>query len=121
MNLPLPEWCTDEVYEKLQATVKIEYDIRSHTPFMKRLNGGALIKRFIQNIKVNEMRDRPRKIYLYSGHEVNIAAVVQALNLSEPELPPYGCAIILEKLRDSTGKSYIRVTIRDNLLIHLLV
>ncbi|XP_017766880.1 PREDICTED: venom acid phosphatase Acph-1-like isoform X3 [Eufriesea mexicana] len=109
MNLPLPEWCTDEVYKKLQDTVKIEYDIRSYTPFLKRLNGGALIKRFIDNIKINEKRDRPRKIYLYSGHEVNIAAVAKALNLPEPELPPYGCAIILEKLRDSAGKSYIRM------------
>ncbi|CAK9816396.1 Venom acid phosphatase Acph-1 [Anthophora quadrimaculata] len=108
MNIPIPEWCTEEVYEKLKNIVKLEYEIRSYTPLMKRLNGGVIIKKFIDNIKVNEERDTPRKIYLYSGHEVNIAAVVRALNLTEPELPPYGCAIIVEKLRDQAGKVYIR-------------
>ncbi|XP_017792605.1 PREDICTED: venom acid phosphatase Acph-1-like isoform X2 [Habropoda laboriosa] len=109
MNLAIPEWCTDDVYGKLQDIVKIEYEIRSHTPLMRRLNGGALIRRFIENITVNEECDNPRKIYLYSGHEVNIAAVVKALNLTEPELPPYGCAIIVEKLRDQAGKVYIKM------------
>ncbi|XP_026672641.1 venom acid phosphatase Acph-1-like isoform X4 [Ceratina calcarata] len=109
MNLPMPEWCTDEIYEKLQDIVKIEYTIRSHTPFLKRLNGGAIIKRFIENIKVNEERERPRKIYLYSGHEVNIAAVAKLFNFTEPQIPPYGCAIICEKLKDQDGKHYIRI------------
>lgn len=119
MNIPIPDWCTDEIYKKFQDIVKIEYEIRSYTPFLRRLNGGALIKRFIDNIKVNEERDRPRKIYLYSGHEVNIAAVARALNLNEPELPPYGCAIIIEKLRDQHGKAYIRVIIHDKRTILL--
>ncbi|XP_012170162.1 venom acid phosphatase Acph-1 isoform X1 [Bombus terrestris] len=109
MNHLLPEWYTDEVSKKLQDIVKIEYEIRSYTPLLKRLNGGVIIKRFIDNIRINEKRDRPRKIYLYSGHEVNIAAVVRALNLTEPEIPPYGSAIIFEKLKDLNNKVYVRM------------
>ncbi|KAF3421968.1 hypothetical protein E2986_00115 [Frieseomelitta varia] len=109
MNHSLPKWCTDEIYKQLQEIVNIEYEVRSYTPFLKRLNGGTIIKRFLDNIKINEKRDRPRKIYLYSGHEVNIAAVVKALNLTEPELPPYGCAIIFEKLKDPNGRTFIRM------------
>ncbi|CAL7951360.1 unnamed protein product [Xylocopa violacea] len=109
MNLSLPDWYTDEIFEKLQNVMKIEYTTRSFTPYLKRLNGGLIIKKFIDNIKVNEKRDRPRKIYLYSGHEVNIAAFARAHNFTEPELPSYGCAIIFEKLRDQTGNRYIRM------------
>ncbi|XP_033365743.1 venom acid phosphatase Acph-1-like isoform X1 [Bombus vosnesenskii] len=109
MNHLLPEWYTEEVSKKLQDIVKIEYEIRSYTPLLKRLNGGVIIKRFIDNIRINEKRDRPRKIYLYSGHEVNVAAVVRALNLTEPEIPPYGSAIIFEKLKDLNNKVYIRM------------
>ncbi|XP_068979221.1 venom acid phosphatase Acph-1-like isoform X2 [Bombus flavifrons] len=109
MNHLLPEWYTEEVSKKLQDVVKIEYEIRSYTPLLKRLNGGVIIRRFIDNIRINEKRDRPRKIYLYSGHEVNVAAVVRALNLTEPEIPPYGSAIIFEKLKDLNNKVYIRM------------
>lgn len=111
MNFPPPDWCTDEILKKLQEIVKLEYEIRSYTPQLKRLNGGPLIKRFIENIKINEKRDTPRKIYLYGGHEVNIAAVAKALNFSEPEIPAYGSAIIVEKLSNANGEIYIRVII----------
>lgn len=76
---------------------------------MKRLNGGTLVKRFIENMKLNEERISQRKIYLYSGHEVNIAGFVKAHNFTEPELPAYGCAIIVEKLSDETGQKFIKV------------
>ncbi|XP_029050121.1 venom acid phosphatase Acph-1-like isoform X1 [Osmia bicornis bicornis] len=109
MNFPSPDWCTDEILKKLQEIVKLEYEIRSYTPQLKRLNGGPLIKRFIENIKINEGRDTPRKIYLYGGHEVNIAGVAKALNFSEPEIPAYGSAIIVEKLSNANGEIYIRM------------
>lgn len=118
MNHLLPEWYTEEVSKKLQDIVKIEYEIRSYTPLLRRLNGGVIIRRFIDNIRINEKRDRPRKIYLYSGHEVNVAAVVRALNLTEPEIPPYGSAIIFEKLKDLNNKVYIRVITFDNLSMY---
>ncbi|XP_076394710.1 venom acid phosphatase Acph-1 isoform X3 [Megachile rotundata] len=120
LHFSLPDWCTDEVYKKLQDIVKLEYEIRSYTPQMKRLNGGMLIKRFIKNIKSNEQRDRPRKIYLYSGHEVNVAGVAAALNFSEPEIPAYGSAIIVEKLRDKAGKIYIRMLLWTGVTTQLI-
>ncbi|XP_053981163.1 venom acid phosphatase Acph-1-like isoform X2 [Hylaeus volcanicus] len=109
MNLVLPEWCTDEMYKNLQIIVKCEYTIRSYTPQLRRLNGGTLVKRFLDNMENNKKRDRPRKIYLYSGHETNIAGFARAHNVTEPELPNYGCAIIVEKLRDHAGKEFIRM------------
>lgn len=113
----MPEWYSEEIFIKLQDIVKIEYEIRSYTLLQKRLNGGTIIKRFIENIIINAARRNPRKIYLYSGHEVNIAALVKALNLSEPQLPPYGCAMIFEKLRNKDGKHYVRVIFFNNLSI----
>ncbi|XP_076643346.1 venom acid phosphatase Acph-1 isoform X2 [Halictus rubicundus] len=109
MNLILPEWVTNEVYTKMQSIVKLEYEIRSYTAQMRRLNGGPLIKKFIDNVKLNEERARPRKIYLYSGHETNIAGFVRAHNFTEPELPNYGTAIILEKLSNEAGKPFVRM------------
>nr|XP_012231978.1 PREDICTED: venom acid phosphatase Acph-1-like isoform X4 [Linepithema humile] len=39
MNLTLPEWCTDEVYHKMEDLMELEYELRSYTTQLKRLNG----------------------------------------------------------------------------------
>lgn len=109
MNLTLPEWCTDEVYRKMQDIVVLEYEIRAYTTQLKRLNGGMLIKKFIDNMNVKSENTNPRKMYVYSGHEVNLAAFARAHNISEPRLPDYGSTFIFEKLRDEENNLYIRI------------
>ncbi|KAI4497965.1 hypothetical protein M0802_006789 [Mischocyttarus mexicanus] len=109
MNLTLPEWCTENIYKKLEDIVFLEYEIRSYTPKLKRLTGGMLIRQFIENMNINEERKNPRKIYLYSGHEINIAAFTRAHDIHIPKLPSYGSTIIVEKLRNIEGKLFIKM------------
>lgn len=109
MNLTLPEWCTDDIYSKMQDIVALEYEIRSYTPQLKRLNGGTLIHTFIKNMDLSGERNNSRKIYLYSGHEVNVAAFTRAHGISEPRLPAYGSAVILEKLRNAQGQLFVKM------------
>lgn len=109
MNLTLPEWCTDEVYRKMQDIIVLEYNIRSYTTQLKRLNGGMLIKKFIENMNLKNESTNPRKMYVYSGHEINLAAFARAHNISEPRLPGYGSMFILEKLRDEENNIYIKL------------
>lgn len=109
MNLTLPEWCTDDVYRKIQDVVILEYEIQSYTTTLKRLNGGMLVKKFIHNMNVKGKCENPRKIYIYSGHDLNIAAFANAHNLTEPKLPDYGSAFIFEKLQGESGQLYVRV------------
>lgn len=53
----------------------------------------------------------PHKIYLYSGHELNIAAFVRAHGAEKQfPYPDYSSAVILEKLRDSENRVYVRVS-----------
>ncbi|KAL6268835.1 hypothetical protein P5V15_001958 [Pogonomyrmex californicus] len=109
MNLTLPEWCTDDVYSQIQRVIELEYEIFSYTTQLKRLNGGMLIKKFIDNINGNNKGLNPRKMYVYSAHDMNIAAFAKAQNISEPKIPDYGSTFLFEKLRDNTGKVFIRI------------
>ncbi|XP_025075251.1 prostatic acid phosphatase-like isoform X3 [Pogonomyrmex barbatus] len=109
MNLTLPEWCTDDVYSQIQSMVELEYEIFSYTTQLKRLNGGMLIKKFIDNINGSNKGLNPRKMYVYSAHDMNIAAFAKAQNISEPKIPDYGSTFLFEKLRDNTGKVFIRI------------
>lgn len=109
----MPEWCNDEVYRKMKEITLLEYEILSYTTQLKRLNGGFIVKQFINNMNPKGERSNKssRKIYIYSGHEVNIASFVKAHNMTEPKIPEYGSAVIVEKLRDENDNFYVRVII----------
>lgn len=49
-----------------------------------------------------------RKIYLYSGHESNIAGVLYALNVNYPHIPEYSSSVILE-LHQIDNEYYVQV------------
>lgn len=106
MNLTLPEWYSDEVFTKLEKASEFHLNSLSYTPTLKRLNGGTLVRRFVENIKMESNR---RKIYLYSTHDKTLHAFAHSHNLNLPTMPDYGSAIILEKIRDKQNKFYVKV------------
>lgn len=48
------------------------------------------------------------KIYLYSGHETNIASMLHAFDVYEPHVPEYSSAFILE-LQQIQQEYYVKV------------
>lgn len=58
---------------------------------------------FITGTQVEE-----RKIYLYSGHETNIAAVLHGFKVYNPHVPEYSSAVIVE-LHEIRNKYYVKV------------
>ncbi|CAD1479973.1 unnamed protein product, partial [Heterotrigona itama] len=109
MNIAFPEWATNEVQKQMIPIVELEYEILSYNVLMKRINGGHLVKEFIKNM--NAKANPSPRIYVYSGHEVNIAAFAKAHNFIEPRIPSFGSAIIVEKLRDSIGKHFVQILV----------
>ncbi|XP_033225863.1 uncharacterized protein LOC117178544 [Belonocnema kinseyi] len=99
MNLTLPSW-TKDIYpdgDLLNATL-LQYKIMNYNEKMRRRNGGMFIRKFKEDmlsVKDGSM-DTNRKINLYSGHDVNIAAVLKALDIYYPHFPKFSSAVILE-------------------------
>lgn len=50
------------------------------------------------------------KIYLYGGHETNIATLLHAFNVYEPHAPEYSSAVILELLHQN-NQDYVKVSV----------
>ena len=117
MNLPLPNWTTSIFpFGKLLDGTNLEYEIFSYNTEMKRLNGGMLLRKFIENMMAYKTGfDQTRKIYLYSGHETNVAAVLQALGVYTPHVPEYSSAVFIE-LHEHNSKYYVKVS---TILTHL--
>lgn len=77
---------------------------------MKRLNGGPIIKTFIGNLNLSVSVENPRKLYLYSGHDMNVGAVIRALNVDGFGDSDFCSTLIFEKWRDSENEVYVRVS-----------
>ncbi|XP_058801268.1 venom acid phosphatase Acph-1-like [Phymastichus coffea] len=111
LDLPLPKWTKNIFpYGKLLDGISLEYKISNYNTEMKRMNGGMLLRKFIDDMVTysNGKLDRNRKIFLYSGHETNVVAVLQALGVYYPHVPEYTSAVIIE-LHEVNSKYYVKV------------
>ncbi|XP_017882380.2 venom acid phosphatase Acph-1-like [Ceratina calcarata] len=110
MNISLPTWATEEIQQKIETIVAIEYELESYTPTMKRLFGGNVVKEFIDNMdrKNVKIAGNNTKIFLYSGHELNVASFAKVHGFTEPAIPLYSSAIFVEKWRDA-DQEYVQM------------
>ncbi|XP_012285660.1 venom acid phosphatase Acph-1 isoform X2 [Orussus abietinus] len=111
MGLRLPEWVYSIFPEgDLLDGINLEYEITNYNTALKRLNGGVLVRKIsLDMVDVrNGKMDPKRKLYLYSGHETNVAALLSALGVYEPHVPQYSSAVIIE-LMQWGAVYYVRV------------
>ncbi|XP_058790322.1 venom acid phosphatase Acph-1-like isoform X2 [Phymastichus coffea] len=109
LHLPLPDWYTDNIKQRFAEIFELYHDTQSYTKEMKRLNGGPIIKTFINNMNLNKTTKDPKKLYLYSGHDLNVGAVIRALNARDFHNSDFCSTLILEKLRDSRNQVYVKL------------
>ncbi|KAJ8965928.1 hypothetical protein NQ314_003835 [Rhamnusium bicolor] len=79
----LPEW-TNMVYPQPLEDLSIS---------------GYHLQKIIEDTKAKitgALKPSKRKIFLYSCHESNIANFLTTLDVFEPQIPPYGCYILVE-------------------------
>ncbi|XP_011267548.2 venom acid phosphatase Acph-1 [Camponotus floridanus] len=103
MNLTLPEWAYDYFPDgPLFDTIVLSYNIASYTSLIRKLYAGPMIRAIFNNM-ITEKNPIPSntKLYLYSGHESNIAAMLHAFKLYKPHVPEYSSAVILELLEQN--------------------
>ncbi|GAB1867868.1 Prostatic acid phosphatase [Camponotus japonicus] len=103
MNLTLSEWTQDYFLDgPLFDTIVFAYNINGFTPLIRKLLAGPMIRTIFNNM-ITEKNPIPShtKLYLYSGHDVNIATMLQAFKLYKPHVPEYSSAVILELLEQN--------------------
>ncbi|XP_031783095.1 venom acid phosphatase Acph-1 isoform X2 [Nasonia vitripennis] len=105
----LPDWYTDDLFEEFKKDIVLYFNLTCSTPELCKWQIGPLVRRFLDNMNVKAETTNPRKIYLYGGHELNIVAYVIAHGIQEFRYPDFSSAVILEKLRDSQNRLYVRM------------
>lgn len=109
LNLSLPSWCTDGVLELLGELTQLRHIIESRTAKLRRLNGGPLLRRFLEPL-LHEPRVRVR---LHSAEARDLAGLIRACGLRFPRRsgPGPGSAVVLERHRDPDGGLLARVAL----------
>lgn len=135
MNLTLPEWAY-KYYPNglLFDAIVAAYDIANSTPLLRRLYSGKfsilqyivdlrslqcsqyslrvpgpIIRAMLSNMRAAQNTSSDTKIYLYSGHETNIATLLHAFNVYKPHVPEFSSAVVLELL-EQDKQYYTRVS-----------
>ncbi|XP_001605452.1 venom acid phosphatase Acph-1 [Nasonia vitripennis] len=111
MGLAIPQW-TRGIFPhgKLLDGINLEYEMFSYSEAQRRLNGGKLLFNILEEmVAIKEGRsDKTRKMQLYSGHETNVAAVLQTLGIYKPHVPEYTSAVIVE-LYELNARYFVKV------------
>lgn len=110
LGLKLPEWSWKYYPKKLRTYSNYIFKSNTSTTLMKRLKAGFLIKEFIDVMRESEKNEMNSKdIYLYSGHDKTIAALLNSLGIFGDLIPLYGAAVVIEGHVTSIGKIEIRL------------
>ncbi|KAB0797169.1 hypothetical protein PPYR_08163 [Photinus pyralis] len=114
-GLTLPEWTKQVFPGYLTRTTKKNYEMLVAAPQLNQLFGGFLLEDIISEMraKMNENGTlKERKINLYSGHELNIAAILGAMDVFFPHIPPYGACVLIE-LHRHDDNYYVLIFYQD--------
>ncbi|KAK0094920.1 hypothetical protein PV326_009639 [Microctonus aethiopoides] len=113
MGLELPNWAHSIIHhgDIMWEAAVFHYHMRSYNSKLRRLNGGMLLRNFIDIMTgiANKTINDGRKIQLFSGHENNVAAFLKTLGIFKPHVPEYSSCVILELLRDKYRQYYVGV------------
>lgn len=70
-------------------------------------------------LKISGKMNENRKIYLYSGHDVNIGHLLNTLEVYKPHIPPYNAYFIFE-LHDIEGVYGVKVKYYEYLMLQFI-
>lgn len=117
MGLSLPSWVEGIYPEPLTSTAALVYDYWNYNARVKSVYTGNLLKKMITDsvAKKNEtLSPKGRKVFMYSGHDSTLGCLLNALDVVEPHIPPYGSAVILELRKDDHNNHFFVVSCSNN-------
>ncbi|ERL91221.1 venom acid phosphatase Acph-1 [Dendroctonus ponderosae] len=112
---PVEEWLEEVFPDDLEKITKDVYYIGTNTTALKRIAGGFLLRKIINDSKAKIdglLTPENRKMFLYSAHERNVANLLITLGVYGDEIPTYGSHVIVE-LHNITNVYGFKVLYQD--------
>lgn len=105
-GLKLPKWTSAYYPEPLLSLTKLSYIYNVYTDEMKKLKGGPVLTRMVNNWKDTANNKPFSKINLYAGHDSTVVNVMSAFKVWKLILPTYAITGIFELYQDINTMEY---------------
>ncbi|XP_050298653.1 venom acid phosphatase Acph-1-like [Anthonomus grandis grandis] len=96
---PLEDWVIP-IWPDVFVRIAVDnYYILTNTTSLKQGSGGALLKKILRDSRAKikgTISPSDLKMYLYSGHDLNIATMLLTLGVFDEKIPSYGSHILFE-------------------------
>ncbi|KAG5893846.1 hypothetical protein JTB14_002572 [Gonioctena quinquepunctata] len=98
LNLTLPDWASSIYPSQMKTFVTKYYKLLVGSPELRQMSAGYLLKKILSDSQDKIDGKFPeKKMSLLSGHEFNIACIMQLMNVwKEDEIPSYGAIVLME-------------------------
>uniref|UniRef100_K1QGK1 Fibrillin-2 n=1 Tax=Magallana gigas TaxID=29159 RepID=K1QGK1_MAGGI len=121
-NLTLDSWAYEEynnmtIYERLRKLDAWQFHLLYYNIEMAKLKGGPLLKEMRENMnnRSSKANYTGPKLYMFSGHDTTVAALLSALGLYKdiPASPGYAACVMLE-LYKTENYYYVEIHYKNN-------
>ncbi|XP_031638619.1 lysosomal acid phosphatase-like [Contarinia nasturtii] len=99
-NLTLPSWTEDMMNpgSDMDIYIRCFYKMFTYTTEMKKLKAGFLLKEILYRCteKTQSKLSPDRSLWIYSGHDITIANLLNSLGLYDGYIPPFASCLFFE-------------------------
>ncbi|CDW52201.1 His Phos 2 domain containing protein [Trichuris trichiura] len=83
----------------------------SYLPEQSRIHSGHLVGTIVNNmkLKVADQTTTPTKMFMYSAHDATLVSLMNALNISDGNVPPFAACLFIELHTTSIGSYAVRI------------
>jgi len=120
MNLTLPEW-TKNYYDKLILLTLSELQFNTYNDEFRRLKGGPLLKKIINEMlmkKERSLQPKRRKMSMYIGHDSTIVTLLDTMHIWYNQMPYYNIMTMIE-LHENEGEWNVQASINPSQAIQI--
>uniref|UniRef100_L7M8T7 Putative lysosomal & prostatic acid phosphatase n=1 Tax=Rhipicephalus pulchellus TaxID=72859 RepID=L7M8T7_RHIPC len=106
-NYTIPEWAKG-LWKDLKYQSDQSFVFRTKTPLLKRLRAGLLAANMSGNLEAAAKNMSHYKVFMYSTHDTEISAILDALGVFDDHAPPYCSSLVLELWKNGPGNFSVR-------------
>ncbi|XP_060066320.1 testicular acid phosphatase homolog [Ylistrum balloti] len=113
-NFSLPEWASILPLDVVKSIRDVFATYYLPTPELAKLKGGPLLMEIIDNMKRNLNNESSTTVYLYSGHDTTLIALLRVLNVFNNRNPSYSSCVLLELWKSGVNETiFVKVIYRN--------
>ncbi|KAH6939485.1 hypothetical protein HPB50_018570 [Hyalomma asiaticum] len=106
-NYTVPKWAK-ELWKDMMYQSDQSFVFLTKTPLLKRLRAGLLAANLSRNLEEAAQNKSQYKVFMYSTHDTEISAILDALGVFDGHAPPYCSALLLELWKDGPSNFSVR-------------